>query len=70
MRSLVWVRGGCGGTYAPRPLVPDDRTLPVLIASSGECQERTSRPTLKRRGRCLLASAIQNGRAPGGVCQD
>ena len=37
----VRVMGGCGGTYAPRPLVPNDRTLPVLIASSGECHYRS-----------------------------
>ena len=35
--------GGCGGTSAPCPLVPNDPTLPILIASSGECQLQTSR---------------------------
>ena len=34
--------GGSRGTYAPGPLVPNDRTLPVLIASSGEYQKRFS----------------------------
>ena len=33
--------GGRGGMPAPGPLVHDDRTLPVLIASSGECQKPT-----------------------------
>ena len=37
------VRGGCGGTSAPGSLVSNDRTLPLLIGSSGECHFQTFR---------------------------
>lgn len=40
-RCRSWVTGGYGGTYALGPLVPIHQTLPVLIATSEECQERS-----------------------------
>ena len=45
--------GGCGGTYTPGPLVPNDRTLPMLIASSGECQKLPSQSSLD----CLVGAS-------------
>ena len=33
--------GGYRETYAPGQLLPNDRTLPMLIASSGECHLRS-----------------------------
>ena len=38
------VMGGCGGTYTPGPLVSNDQTLPMLAASSGECQKLKWQP--------------------------
>ena len=39
-----WVMGGYRRTSAPGPLVSNDRTLPMPIASSGECHYRNLAP--------------------------
>ena len=55
--------GGCGGTSAPGPLVSNDRTLPMLIATSGECHTRTwlksARPGDQRDADCLARTAAR-----------
>src|SRR5713101_6199234 len=37
IRCLRWVKLGGKGASSTRPVMPNDRTLPVLTASSGMC---------------------------------
>ncbi len=53
----LWVMGGCGGTYAPGPLVPNDRTSSMLIASSPECQEQNLFASYGQAGEKVVTAA-------------
>ena len=63
--SAKGVKLGGKGTFSTRPIMPNDRTLPVLTASSGMCQELTHAP--QQFGHLYSITSSARARSEGGI---